>query len=246
MILLVDIGNSRIKWACASGAALGVPAGFPVPVEDPPAAFSAAWGDLAPRRVVCCSVAGPELVERLRAWAASTWGADLHELRPGGSAAVTSAYRDVARLGADRWANLLGLRGSLGAVDAIVVDAGTAVTVDALRADGHHPGGAILAGLQASRAALRAAAPRLAHALDEPPLPASDTAGALGAGTLVGLAGAIERVAADVATGLNDAHCVITGGDAERLRPYLGPRWIADPAVTLRGLLAHAEATCAG
>ena len=247
MKLLVDIGNSRIKWACADGDTLTGPAGFARPTESPGDAFARAWEGVTPSVVVLCSVAGRHAVRTLTKWVEATWGVSVIELRPGErSGSVINGYREPASLGADRWANLIGARAAFGSAEVIVVDAGTAVTVDALRADGVHLGGAILPGLQAGRAGLRAAAPALPAGAEEAPLPADETAGAIGGGTLIGLAGAVERVATAVGSGLDTPRRVLTGGDADRLAPWLGPEWILDPLLTLRGLQALGEDSCAG
>jgi type III pantothenate kinase len=196
---------------------------------------------------VACSVGGPAPLEALAAWVARHWNLRLVEVgaaaRQGG---VVSGYAQPGTLGADRWANLLGARAELGPVDAVLVDAGTAVTVDALRADGCHLGGAILAGLTAARSGLRRAAPALPTPRDDGELPATDTATAMGAGTLIGLAGAVERVAGEVAASLAAPRRILTGGDAARLRAALGEGWELDPQLTLRGLRAAVEESCAG
>ncbi len=62
---------------------------------------------------------------------------------------VTNGYPEPASLGVDRWLNLLGTAG-LVQQDAIIVDVGSAITVDLLRADGQHLGGAILPGFNTS------------------------------------------------------------------------------------------------
>ena len=62
---------------------------------------------------------------------------------------VTNAYPEPANLGVDRWLDLLGAA-ALVQQDAIVVDLGSAITIDLLRADGQHLGGAILPGLDTS------------------------------------------------------------------------------------------------
>lgn len=62
---------------------------------------------------------------------------------------VTNGYRQPERLGDDRWMTLLAARGMV-AGDCIVIDAGSAITLDLLRADGQHLGGAILPGLNTS------------------------------------------------------------------------------------------------
>lgn len=247
MRLLVDIGNSRIKWTTGLGGGLSAPAGFARPREAHGEAFEREWGHLSPSGVVVCSVAGRQAVRRLDGWVGERWGLGVHEVRATERCGpIVNAYPDPGSLGADRWANLLGARASIGAVDAVIVDAGTAVTVDALRADGRHLGGAILAGLSTTRAGLRAAAPALPVAYDEVPLPSDHTAGAIGGGTLIGLVGAIERVAAAVGNRLVEPRLLLAGGDAEHLVPWLEPRWTVDPLLTLRGLATAGEQACAG
>lgn len=247
MRLLVDIGNSRIKWAVGGPGGLSAPAGFARPRADHDDAWEREWGHLAPDAVTVCSVAGRQSVALLRDWVERRWAVPFSEVRARERCGpIINAYADPASLGADRWANLLGARAAFGAVDTVIVDAGTAVTVDALSADGRHLGGAIFAGLSASRAGLRSAAPALPAAHDEVPLPSDNTAGAIGGGTLIGLAGAIERVAAAVGGRLTAPERILTGGDAERLSPWLDAGWSNDPLLTLRGLLHSGDAVCAG
>ncbi len=62
---------------------------------------------------------------------------------------VTNGYRQPERLGVDRWMTLLAAR-EMAAGDCIVIDAGSAITLDLLRADGQHLGGAILPGFNTS------------------------------------------------------------------------------------------------
>lgn len=248
MKLLVDIGNSRIKWAVAEHGSLRGPHDLLRPAGDPTPALAAAWGGLQPTAVAYCSVVPGSVTTALREWVGHRWGVDALEIRAcGRGGPLTSGYREPARLGADRWANLHGVRVLLGAVDAVIVDAGTAVTVDALRADGQHLGGAILAGLDASRAGLSVAAPTLPAAGDTTALPAVDTATAIAGGTLAGLAGAIERVAEEVGRDLARPVHLLTGGDANTLRPWLGDHWQYDELLTLRGVDAVSEGMeCAG
>lgn len=248
MKLLVDIGNCRLKWALAERDALRGPYFLSGASEDITRGFGTAWSELQPEAVVFCSVAGSAVAAALREWAGRQWRLDAVEIRSRARAGVLmNGYREPERLGADRWANLHGARALLGAADTIIVDAGTAVTVDALRADGRHLGGAILAGLAAGRAGLGAAAPMLPPAGDATDLPATDTAGAIAGGTLAGLAGAIERVALEVGRDLQQPVRLLTGGDGATLRARLGDHWHHDELLTLRGVGAAAEAmACAG
>ncbi len=62
---------------------------------------------------------------------------------------VRNAYREPERLGVDRWMALIAAS-ELERGDVIVIDAGSAITLDLLRADGKHLGGAILPGINTS------------------------------------------------------------------------------------------------
>lgn len=62
---------------------------------------------------------------------------------------VTNAYREPERLGVDRWMALIAAS-KLVSGDVVVIDAGSAITLDLLRADGKHLGGAILPGINTS------------------------------------------------------------------------------------------------
>lgn len=242
MKLLVDIGNSRVKWGTEAAGEIQGPFAFAVHGEPAAQAFETAWGHLDPDCVRYCSVAATRLPALLEQWIREQWALTPGRIRSAASARdLVNGYRDPASLGADRWANLLGARALLGSRDAVVVDAGTAVTVDGLRADGRHLGGAILPGLQSARDGLAAAAPALPSAGRDPALPADSTAGGLAGGSLLGLAGAIERVAREVGRSLTQPAWLITGGDIDTLRPWLNPGWRHEPALTLRGLGAAEE-----
>lgn len=164
MILLVDIGNSRLKWALledrdagrrdVSACLLGGGAEA-YEQADPGAVFQAAWHTVhAIRQVRAVCVAGDAVATQLRQWVAARWGAACRFLHAGTAVAgVRNAYRDPARLGADRWAALIGAR-SCAAGRVCVIDCGTAVTIDVLDAQGIHQGGLIAPGLALMRNSL--------------------------------------------------------------------------------------------
>lgn len=242
MKLLIDIGNSRVKWGVESDGAIEGPYAFAAAADAITDAFELAWGGLAPASVRFCSVSTGRLPEALSAWSRGAWGVEPFRVRSAESTgALICGYRDPDTLGADRWANLLGARDLLGATDVVVVDAGTAVTVDALRADGRHLGGAILPGLRAARTGLQVAAPALPAAGEASGLPAETTAEGMAGGSLIGLAGGIERVAREVGRPLDSPAWLLTGGDTDTLRPWLDPGWRHEPLLTLRGLSAALE-----
>ena len=148
MNLLVDLGNSRIKWAYAGPQRWEV-GGETIPAEGFSALLDRLWGQAAaPERVVVSSVHGPQRERLLHDWLARRWALEPQFIRAQAQQlGVTNRYRDPAALGADRWAVLIAARQASLAAQC-VVDCGTAVTIDALSADGEFLGGVILAAAQ--------------------------------------------------------------------------------------------------
>ncbi|MCK7498150.1 MAG: type III pantothenate kinase [Comamonadaceae bacterium] len=149
-----------------------------------------------------------------------------------GAFGVINSYVPPERLGADRWAALVAAR-ARGAGAMCVVDAGTALTIDALDAHGVFRGGVILPGVALQRAALAHGTESVgAAAMAFGGCLAHDTAAAVAGGTLYGLAGAVDRVLDEQAQQLGEpATVLVTGGDGPRLLPLL--RHAAEPVPDL-------------
>ncbi len=244
MNLLVDIGNSRIKWALADrerwhrGEPAEVIAGDPEPV------FNRLWGELsAPDAIMACNVHGGGMEEAFAGWCQRNWGGHPRFLQPQAEIlGIVCMYRDPGQLGCDRFAAILGARHQSPRGALAVIDCGTAVTVDVLDAQNRFRGGAIMPGIRsAQRALLRDT--RGVKAVDWPidSVLGRSTAECVGAGTLYGLAGGIARVITEAERELNTALQVfLTGGDTSRIRPLLDLRRdvTEDPDLVLRGLCA--------
>jgi type III pantothenate kinase len=237
MNLVFDLGNSRCKWALAN---IGLkPGGAFAYGEDFAHTLENSFSALArPERVAAVSVAGAARLETLAQWLQSRWGLQLQRIAACAvQLGVTNSYKDPGRLGADRWAALIAARARLaGAV--CVVDCGTAVTVDALDAHGVFRGGVILPGLALMRDALlrRTEGIRVAQG-DAGSALAHSTADGVAAGTLFGLAGAIDRIVDEQAATLGSApQVLITGGDAEPLRALLRHATQHLPDLVLEGV----------
>jgi type III pantothenate kinase len=227
MQALVDIGNTRIKWALLDGGRLTA-AGSAVHRGAPDSALETFVAALPPtvQRVLVANVAGQGIAQQLR----SVIGvrAVVEFVAPSAERfGVRCAYTDPSRLGVDRWLAVLAAhRSATGA--ACVISAGTAVTFDAVDAAGTHLGGLILPGPQLVAAALHRGtdgigATPVAHAapsgLD---LLGRDTASAVGHGAMLALAAALDRAVRTVATALAATPAVyLTGGDAAQLRNWL-------------------------
>jgi type III pantothenate kinase len=252
VILLLDAGNSRLKWGCYTGGQLAV--GDPVAYAGSrlESNLERALGAIAPpTRVLMCSVAAAATQRRLTRWLRNRWHAPLAGVVPGRrGCGVQNAYPQPGTLGADRWAALVGARAA-GAGATCIVDAGTAVTVDLLTADGVHAGGLIVPGLELARSSLDRRTGRIAatagadgdggHGLQL----AHNTRDAVRTGTLYQLVALLDRVVDDLAAAASGPlRGLLTGGDAVTLLPLLRTPFEHRPHLVLEGLAELARKRC--
>lgn len=216
-ILELDVGNTRTKWRLleSSGAALR---GGADTAELKSGRLPESLVALRPQRMRVANVAGAAAAEALAGWARGRSGLSL-ELAQVESpcAGVTCAYRDTRRLGVDRWLALLAAH-RRNPAPALVVDCGSAVTVDLLGAGGRHLGGYILPGLAPMRRALyRDTDAVKAAELLTPGMslaPGRDTDAAVNRGLPLMVLGAIDRAAQELARdGGPEPELWLTGGD---------------------------------
>lgn len=237
MRLLLDLGNTRLKWARADGHCVGSAVG--VCHADGLERVFSAWSELPrPSTVLGVSVAGVAIEGAIREWVAQRWDLPLRLLRASAqSNGIVNAYREPERLGADRWAAVLGAA-TRGPGACVVVDCGSAVTLDSVEAGGRHRGGLILPGLGLMRRTLHQGTARLPLAeRAEASLFGADTESAIGSGTLLGLAAAVDSLAAAMASELSGpTRLWLSGGDAPTLKPYLRAGFEHVPDLVLEGL----------
>lgn len=236
MLLLVDAGNTRVKWALMEVARVG----------QAELGHWSVWGSVQKadvcqiadslkgmdiERVLISSVAGVAMrdaLERMILRAVGIkpvpvcWFASEHRL-----AGIRNGYRDPAQLGCDRFAAMIGAHALFPDQPLIVATCGTATTVDAVNADGHFAGGMILPGLGLMATSLASNTAQLPQVpnynVDDRPF-ADNTFDAIVGGCIAAQAGAIERAcAAHVrTTGAGPAlQCLLSGGAAALIEPHL-------------------------
>lgn len=243
--LLLDIGNSRLKWSFYRDGDLSPSAHADYRDSGPEDLCEQLWAAMVPpERVIAASVADTEWTRGLEDWMRSRWNRTVEWQRAAREqGGVRNAYEDPERLGVDRWLAMVGARTSGEPV--CIVDCGTAVTVDAVDAEGNHRGGLIAPGLGLLRESISRRATGIPElwTTDGRPL-GTDTATALGNGTLLMLAGFVDRAVDEVLAEIGDgARCLITGGDADALRPWLRREYRPDPDLVLRGLARMVESS---
>jgi type III pantothenate kinase len=253
--LLIDMGNTRIKWVLLRGAALGKQSALPITDWR---SFERALRKL--RRVGCVqvvSVAGTRAELALRAILQRLGLPKPQFVRSSAQlAGVTNGYRDAWRLGADRWVATVGawhLAGSWRAVCAVSV--GTALTLDVVDATGQHRGGLIAPGPAlmvrsllrdtqgiAPRAAGSAARDRSSGTSRNTgqrtirPL-ADNTRDAIELGSLTAAAALIDRTISAVRPALGARPVVmLTGGGAMVIAPLLTTKHLHCEDLVLQGL----------
>lgn len=245
MKLVVDIGNTRIKWAQTRGRELVDPRAAVHAGKSLADVLQAEWqGVRMPQRMLVSNVVGQGAAADLRRYCKTHFQLEPEFLVPARSACgVTNGYRDPAQLGADRWAGVIGACINHGQ-PVCVVACGTAITVDTVTQSGAHLGGLIGPGLGVMQGALAAAAPALPPDLgDVIELYAKDTRTAVTSGVLYAAAGLVERALTEIRNDQGESlQVLLTGGDGERLLPNLRGAFTLVPHLVLQGLAVLADA----
>jgi len=238
MDLLIDIGNTNLKWTVGESGSLDVMriarhhGGLPINLH-------AAWEQLPPpEQILVSNVGSAEMAGVVGRACRSYWDREPLFATPEPNAyGVTIAYEQPERLGVDRWLALIAAhRTCHGPV--LVIDAGTAITYDLLLGDGSHLGGLIMAGIELMRTGLMAGT-RIPRAepeeLAEPW--AADTGTAIAVGSIQAPAALAERLFGRLADRAGRIPvCILAGGDAERLIPALDLPVQHRPDLVLQGL----------
>lgn len=244
-VLLIDIGNTRVKWARLVNGRLA----------RQRAAVYALWQseDFASHvigrargieRVIVASVAGAQVERRVRA-AARASGVVAPQFvvsarRLGG---VSTAYGEPWRLGVDRLVAVIGAHELVPGRAACVVDAGTAMTIDLIDARGRHRGGAIIPGpalmveslLRDTNGILkRSGGKRVGRSLF-----ARSTRAAIELGARYAAAAIVDRAVAEARATLGvTPRVLLTGGAAAAIDPLIRSAHVNVPDLVLRGLAA--------
>jgi len=219
VIIDVDVGNSRIKWRAlvdkkivASGSSRAFDETLRRDIER--------YG--VPDRVRLSNVA--DAAAELAVEAASEhWGASLQKaVATREAAGVSCGYENPATMGVDRWLAVLAAR-HLYRNDCVVVDVGSAVTVDLVTASGEHLGGYIVPGLSMMRQSLLGgtARVRVEEARSVDTSPGRTTQQAVDHGCLLAVCGLVDTAVKKLSVQPGKVKVLVTGGDGELLLPLL-------------------------
>lgn len=244
--LLLDIGNSRIKWGILDDG--NIRRTGHISQERIRDKGLQVLTTRLPRRVdqvFASNVAGTSFATRLSGVVGMHCDCDVHFARTTKRGwGVSNAYTQPRRMGVDRWVAMVGAWAEF--QDAcLVVDAGTAITLDAIDDSGAHLGGQIIPGVGAMANALSAATsdiptvrPLPARKAAEMQMFARNTAAAVREGAHNAVAGAVDRAIGTLQSNGYEPTIVLTGGDASRILNALGETPVHRPHLVLQGL-AH-------
>ncbi len=242
MNLLLDLGNSRLKWALYDNTTL-IENGKSLPHNELTTAnLTHLWRDLQPTKIGISCVGKTSLLRCIEVVINHLWGNTVvcfHAQTQLAAFDVYNGYQHPEKLGVDRWLALLAARQKTH-THICIVDCGTAITVDIVNAQGQHEGGLICAGLQLMQNALAC------HTADLPFLTqtekvglATNTTTAIYSGTLFAACGLIERVMEKQPP---NTTLFLTGGDAPLLASQLNCPCTIEAELVLQGLALTLQA----
>jgi len=241
MKLLLDVGNTRLKWCVAEQGRLGDVVGHDYRQTDCMQTLRHHWETLQrPDHIAIAAVSQAAVIADLIQLLRAIWPGCNPIMARSSQAAfgVINGYAQPEKLGVDRWLALLAAHHYYSG-PVCVIDCGTAITVDAVTQEGTHLGGLICPGLQMMKQALanNTAALSISAQPGETCL-ALDTQTAIANGCLVAALGLIEQVLLQLGA---KYRLILTGGDAQFLANALSRPMVLDTALVLKGLALYCQ-----
>jgi len=236
MNLLVDMGNTSVKWCCGNRTSEFRTAAFSGLIDVD--FFRTIWSGLDPVAAIWVSAVGSSTwLQQLQRYAQIRNIPVLQVHSTASFGLMRNAYKPPESLGADRWLAAIAAW-HLFRKAVIVVDAGTAVTVDAVTAAGVFIGGVILPGRALCQQALvRGTAALELTAADVDTFPDA-TSAAIHRGALCAVVGGIQAAITCAESALAEpSQVVICGGDSAGLYKNMASPWQRIPDLVLQGLL---------
>ena len=259
MQLVIDVGNSRLKWNTAKAGQLLGETHKHAWRQDLTKVFDNEWQTLTDVEAVwLANVGGTSVTENIVNWSLKHWGIKpcIATTQPE-QLGVINAYPDYTKLGVDRWLCLVAARQLFPDQATVIIDSGTATTVDVLTAAGIHLGGAIAPGQMMMQHALN----QQTHAIKTEQGQSSvdnDTTESKGndfgqsteeciiLGARQASVGFVQSMFARAEQALSvTPQIVLTGGNAGVLMPYMTGSVYHYPDLVLQGLLyVMGDMTC--
>jgi type III pantothenate kinase len=246
MLLLIDIGNTRIKWAALSNGAIEpqqAVAHAQWTLTDCEHAFAALP---RPERVFVSNVGGARVGDIVSEAARTLWSLEprfIHSTVTAGG--ITNAYPEPANLGVDRWLAMIGAH-SLYREPLCIVGVGTAATIDGIDANGQHLGGLIIPGPDLMVDSLLRNTSEIARRAQrgsiDTGLFANNTLGAIHQGSAHAVAALVDRAVESMQARLNvGPKLILMGGASAQVAALVRAQHLVLPDLVLRGLAVLAR-----
>ena len=257
--LLIDAGNSSLKWALWHNHRLEKIAPVVYQEGSLDHQLTKAWqlfpkNNVSPTKIILANVAGQQVLDAISLWrdkafpVKETGDVTIQNIVAlANGYGVTNAYQQPETLGADRWSALVATRHYI-KTDACIISSGTALTIDILTADGKHMGGAIAPGWEMMKSSLVTNTKGITSAEGEvPELLGYNTQQGVQAGISAASVGAVKHILQRFEYDMDTVFsCVVTGGGAPLLLPHLlslkyagtfqhEPDWVLKGLVLLSG-----------
>lgn len=245
-MFLLDIGNSRLKWAMADEHGLSAFGNHIYHKSDVVDNLDRIWQALPPPdRVWISNVTGDTVGAQIEHWISENWKCDTHYARVSpATCGVINSYPEPERLGIDRWLALIATWHKFHSA-ACIIDCGTAVTVDGINSRGEHTGGLILPGISLMQQSVfdaTAITSTRQDDVDAYSTLANNTEQAVIAGCKLAVAGLVEHVSSGMQKQYDNLiYTIVTGGDAETIGKLLAIDYKYEPHLVLDGLAVYAR-----
>lgn len=230
MVILMDAGNSRLKWAVADSLAMPVQSVAYEASDKLATVQDVIYKHLDTLQSFCMVHVLGEAFEKELDEFCLTHDIDcrfIHANKTGYG--ITTAYDKPRALGADRYVAMVAAHHQYPSANKIVIDCGTAVTIDAIGADGLHLGGLIMPGLLLGRSALikNTQLPEV-HSNKGAELLATNTIDGINSGTIIGLSGAVYQICRQINESVftpslavnNPTVVLLCGGDSKQIAQH--------------------------
>mgnify|MGYP003663142985 CR=1 FL=1 len=236
MRLLIDVGNTQVKYVLqTSGLALSEI----VYLDYQHFLAQLSQGEFSHvKQVVLANVHGDDIHDAIKSWASFNNIAFVHAQSQATAFGVISSYQQPERLGVDRWLAMIGAKLLYPNRNLLIIDAGTATTVDLLASSGQHCGGWIMPGVQTMFNSLLT---RTQKIIATPSAHANlafgiDSSTCLNHGSWAMTVGAVKEAIIQANSLLNLDEILLTGGNGEELAKLIVDNFQLEPKLVFYGL----------
>lgn len=244
MKLLFDIGNTRLKWAYFCDGEVHSSASADASSLDRDTLHQLFGKSPKPDSIWISNVGSKKVLSELLSWFGDEFGLSPNVIRVTESCCgIRNRYRTQAALGVDRWLAAIGARRVMAEGHLIIIDAGTAVTIDWLSERNNFEGGVILPGFNLMHKALiDNTAGIKADYSESHQIIGRTTEECVNSGVVYGLIGAIEHIVMQMQQEIGmPTKVILTGGSAATIEATSDLDLTVQPELVLLGVASVSQ-----